>query len=281
MSSGHKNGCVSVSLVTLHALVHIARDAGDAILASADRRPTIKTDGSPVTSADCTAQASIYAALSSLDASTPILAEEAPMPDDAVRRTWRRYWLVDPLDGTKEYVAGLVEYTVNIALIDDGVPVLGVVHAPALGMTYYAAHGLGSWRRTNGDPEVRLSARPPTASALRVVESRSHPSPELERFLAELHVAERIKVGSSLKFCWLADGRADCYARFGPTMAWDVAAGDCVFRYASPSDRPHASPLSYHPANLGVGPFVIGFAPPDAVARALARLRRTDKQVTA
>jgi adenylyl-sulfate kinase len=165
---------------------------------------------------------------------------------------------VDPLDGTKEFLQQNGEFTVNIALIERGVPVLGAVYAPALDQLYYGGRGVGSWRRSGRDSPQRVVSRPPLPGhALRVVESRSHPSSELERFLATLPVSERIPVGSSLKFCRLAEGKADCYPRFGTTMEWDVAAGDCIFRYSG-EQRERRSPLRYNQPGLRNAGFVIG-----------------------
>jgi 3'(2'), 5'-bisphosphate nucleotidase len=253
---------VDVSQQSLARLVNLARRAGDSIIACEHTAYETKPDGSPVTMADRMAQEIICAALNEWDQFIPIVAEEAPLPDSATRQLWRRYWLVDPLDGTKEYLAGRSDFTVNIALIKDGEPVMGVVGAPALNVMYWAGRGLGAWRQEGNEPATRLQVCPPAPEAgIRIVESRSHPSPQMEDFLRQVKVVQRIQVGSSLKFCWLADGRADCYPRFGPTMAWDVAAGDCVFRNAAPEGKQHQSPLSYNPMDFRQGPFVIGFVP--------------------
>jgi 3'(2'), 5'-bisphosphate nucleotidase len=269
-SRGERAG-VEVSWQTLAYLVDIARRAGQAILARRDAAAEMKGDGSPVTAADRAAQAIVEEALIAWDAAVPIIAEEMELPDPAVRRTWTRYWLVDPLDGTKEFLAGLPEFTVNIALIDRGEPVLGVIDAPALDIVYFAARGLGAWRQIADAPAVRIHARAPDPGAgLRIVESRSHPSPRLESFLSERLVCSRTHIGSSLKFCRLAEGSADCYPRFGPTMAWDVAAGDCIFRNAAPDFTRHASPLTYDPVNLRQPEFVM-IVMPDADANAGSR----------
>jgi 3'(2'), 5'-bisphosphate nucleotidase len=251
---------VEASWPMLTRLASIARRAGDAILACERPGCETKSDGSPVTEADRLAQDLICAELIALDASIPIVAEESPLPDVDIRQTWRRYWLVDPLDGTKEFLAGRPDFTVNIALIEDGEPTMGIVAAPVLKTMYLAARGLGTWRQVGDEPATRLIVRsPPPDAGIRIIESRSHPSPQLEAFLAQIRVTERIQLGSSLKFCWLAEGRADCYPRFGPTMAWDVAAGDCVFRNAvPPGAAPQSSPLSYHTRDFHQAPFVMG-----------------------
>ena len=138
---------------------------------------------------------------------------------------------------------------------------VGVVVAPALGVTYYAARGCGAWTLQGDAPPRRIVSRlaDPTAP-IRIVESASHPSPELEQFLEAFDVAGRLKIGSSLKFCLLAEGAADVYPRLGPTMEWDVGAGDCVFRYSADGD-PHPSPLVYNKESLLNGRFVLGLPP--------------------
>ena len=161
-----------------------------------------------------------------LDPATPVVSEEAAAASFETRRGWRRFWLVDPLDGTKEFIKRRAEFTVNVALIEDGEPVLGVVLAPALDLLYWAVKGGGAWREDRGRPAERIySSVPAPGTPLTVVESLSHPSPELEEYLRTIPVARRVKAGSSLKFCWVAEGRADIYPRLGPTMEWDVAAG--------------------------------------------------------
>jgi 3'(2'),5'-bisphosphate nucleotidase len=278
-----------ISLEVVAHVVDIARRAGERILAAGARGAAceFKEDGSPLTRADRASHESIAAELSAWAPSIPIASEEAELPSEADRRGWRRYWLVDPLDGTKELLAGRPDFTVNIALIDDGEPVLGVVHAPAHRTVYYAGRGLGTWRQIADQPAERIYARPPDAGAgLRIVESRSHPSAELETFLGRLPVATRTPMGSALKFAWLAEGRADCYPRFGPTMAWDVAAGDCLFRNAAPpgadgSAQLHHSPLSYDPADFRQAPFVLGFAPPPPAVIWLTGLPASGKSTIA
>jgi 3'(2'), 5'-bisphosphate nucleotidase len=241
-------------------LTQIAGEAGCAIMGHYGASIAVeeKGDRSPVTAADRAAHARIVAALAEWDPAIPIVSEEGEIPGPEVRRSWRRFWLVDPLDGTKEFIQRNGEFTVNIALIEDGVPVLGVIYAPALDLMYYAGQGLGSWKRARGGAPVRITSRPPLPQhALRVAESRSHPSPELEAFLATIPVAERVPAGSSLKFCWVAEGKADIYPRLGPTMEWDVAAGDCIFRNSG-AQKPRVSRLVYNQPELRNAGFVIG-----------------------
>lgn len=247
----------------LPRVVALAEAAGRAILA-VPRRPgdtTRKDDGSPVTAADHAAQAVIAAGLAALTPDVPVLSEEGARTPYDERRGWNPFWLVDPLDGTKEYLHGVPDYTVNIALIRFGVPVLGVVHAPARAVTYYGAEGLGSHRVQDGLTARLVAAPPAPGRPLRIAESRSHRTPEIESVLAPYRVGERVAIGSSLKFCLVADGTVDAYVRVGPTMEWDVAAGDAVVRWAS-DGPPHPSSLVYNTPTLRNGAFVAGFLPP-------------------
>jgi 3'(2'), 5'-bisphosphate nucleotidase len=246
------------------AVVGIAREAGRATmtyyddLAAAEVRE--KDDRSPVTLADEVAHGILVDGLRRLDPATPVVSEEAAAASFETRRGWRRFWLVDPLDGTKEFIKRRAEFTVNVALIENGEPVLGVVLAPALDLLYWAVKGGGAWREDKGGPAERIySSVPAPGTPLTIVESLSHPSPELEEYLQTIPVARRVKAGSSLKFCWVAEGRADVYPRLGPTMEWDVAAGDCVYRQSGRNgERP--SPLTYNKPDLRNSSFIIGLA---------------------
>jgi 3'(2'), 5'-bisphosphate nucleotidase len=245
-------------------LAALAEAAGRAIQAVPREGAGVETkgDGSPVTRADRAAHAVIVAGLAELTPAVPVLSEEGAHAAAAERAAWTTFWLVDPLDGTKEYLNGVPDYTVNIALVHDGVPVAGVVHAPARAVTYHGAQGQGSWRHRDG-LTARIIATPPApGAALRIAESRSHRSPEIEGFLAPYRVGERVAIGSSLKFCLVAEGTADAYVRLGPTMAWDVAAGDAILRWAVEGSTPHPSTLTYNTATLKNPAFVAGFLPP-------------------
>lgn len=244
------------------AVTGLAREAGRATMTYYDGAVASdvreKADRSPVTLADEAAHHILVEGLRQIDPGTPIVSEEAEAASYEARIGWQRFWLVDPLDGTKEFIKRRAEFTVNVALIEGGEPVLGVVLAPALDLLYWAVKGGGSWREQNGSPAERIysNAQQP-GTPLTVVESLSHPSPELEEYLQTIPVARRVKAGSSLKFCWVAEGRADIYPRLGPTMEWDVAAGDCVYRQSGRSgERP--SPLTYNKPDLRNSSFVIG-----------------------
>jgi 3'(2'), 5'-bisphosphate nucleotidase len=244
------------------SVTRLAREAGRATLTYYDGAVAAgvreKEDRSPVTLADEVAHGIILDGLQQIDPGTPVVSEEAEAAPFETRRGWRRFWLVDPLDGTKEFIKRRAEFTVNIALIEDGEPVLGVVLAPALDLLYWAVKNQGAWREEKGGPPERLYSSPqPSGTPLTVVESLSHPSPELEQYLQTIPVARRVKAGSSLKFCWVAEGRADIYPRLGPTMEWDVAAGDCVYRQSGQNTE-RLSPLTYNKSDLRNPSFIIG-----------------------
>ncbi|HEX2610233.1 MAG TPA: 3'(2'),5'-bisphosphate nucleotidase CysQ [Gemmatimonadales bacterium] len=244
------------------AISDLAREAGRATLPFYDgmlgSNVREKEDRSPVTLADEAAHEVLVSGLREIDSDTPVISEEAEAASADDRRSWRRFWLVDPLDGTKEFLKRRAEFTVNVALIEDGEPVLGVVLAPALDLLYWAVKGEGAWREEKGKPAERIYSSPAApGTPLTVVESLSHPSPELEEYLKTISVARRVKAGSSLKFCWVAEGRADIYPRLGPTMEWDVAAGDCVYRQSGRNGE-RTSPLTYNKPDLRNPSFVIG-----------------------
>ncbi len=251
---------IEVSHASLERLEAIARDAGAATMRHYHAEMVVdeKADRSPVTAADRDAHRVILDALTAWDPSVPVVSEEGTIPEYAERQDWERFWLVDPLDGTKEFLKRNGEFTVNIALVEQGTPVLGVVLAPAQDLMYTAGRGLGAWKRTGRGAATRIESRPPKpGTPLTVVESRSHPSEALEAYLRTIVVGRRVQAGSSLKFCWVAEGKADVYPRLGPTMEWDVAAGDCVFRNSGASGE-RRSPLRYNLPDLRNPSFVIG-----------------------
>lgn len=216
----------------------IAADAGRAILEIYDREfeVTHKADRSPLTEADLASHRVIRDALARLTPDIPLLSEESAEVDFDIRSQWAQYWLVDPLDGTKEFVNRNGEFTVNIALIRGHAPALGVVHVPVSGVTYAGLVGVGATRRLAGaaagsvaEPiHVPIHVQVPCADPVRVVGSRSHANPALARYLEPLGDYELVSMGSSLKFCLLAEGRADFYPRLGPTSEWDTAAAHAV-----------------------------------------------------
>jgi len=226
-----------VSHPLLPGVIDLVRQAGALTLPYWRRELAVerKADDSPVTAADLAAHQLLAAGLSRLDASIPVLSEEDCAIPLAERQAWSRWWLVDPLDGTKEFIAGSEEFTVNVALIEAGRVVFGVVGVPARGLCYHGGAGLGAWR-SDAAGERPIGVRNAPAEAFTVVASRRHSSPAQERLLNGL--AERFGdlalagVGSSLKFCLLAEGAADCYPRLAPTSQWDTAAAQGVLEGA-------------------------------------------------
>lgn len=222
----------------------------------------IKGDDSPLTCADRASHDLIAASLASQFPEIPLLSEEGRDIPYEVRRAWPRFWLVDPLDGTKEFIKRNGEFTVNIALIEDGRPVFGVVGVPAQGLIYWGVAGTGAWLQAGDEPARPIQVRQPDpARGLTVVMSRSHPSPELDAYLANIKVADALPVGSSLKLCAVADGRADLYPRLGPTMEWDTAAGQAVVEAAG--GRAHTldgTPLRYNKQSLLNPHFIVSGA---------------------
>ena len=216
-----------------------------------------KADHSPVTQADMASQDFINAFLREHFPDIPIISEEATPADYAERQQWRRFWLVDPLDGTKEFIKKNGEFTVNIALIEQGNPVFGVIYAPALAQLYFGAQSIGSWRQTPSQLSRLVCQSKPLDQPLRLVCSRSHPSAELHQWMEAHTIVEQVPTGSSLKFCRVAEGAADVYLRFHAIREWDVAAGDAIYRYASEGSA-HPSALRYNTPDLHTPAFMIG-----------------------
>ena len=222
----------------LHSLTALAHEAGAAILdvyARPDQGERKKNDASPVTDADHAAEAIILAGLRTLTPAVPIIAEEEVAAGRMPKVGAGPFWLVDPLDGTKEFIKRNGEFTVNIALIENGVPILGVVSAPAQGVLWRGARGHGAELVPDGGAPAAMTVRRPPAQGLTVFASRSHSVfSQLDIWLRNngIPVAERKQAGSSLKFCLIAAGEGDIYPRFGPTMEWDTAAGQAVLEAA-------------------------------------------------
>ncbi len=220
------------------AVIELVRQAGAATLPywRADVTVNEKADASPVTAADMAAHHILNDGLLTLVPDIPVLSEEAADIAISERGQWSRWWLVDPLDGTKEFIAGTEEFTVNVALIEQGRVVFGVVGIPATGQCYYGGAGLGAWRADAAGVSEMISVRLAPQEAFTLVASRRHSSPAQEALLAGL--SERFgdlqlaSVGSSLKFCQLAEGNADCYPRLAPTSQWDTAAAQGVLEGA-------------------------------------------------
>jgi 3'(2'), 5'-bisphosphate nucleotidase len=249
-------------LALLEAVRGIAREAGDAIMAEYrdDVAVSLKADRSPLTAADEAAHRIIVAGLAALEPRLPVLSEESAAGDLAGRRQWRVFWLVDPLDGTKEFIKRNGEFTVNIALVIDHDPVLGVVYAPALDAMYWGLVGVGAWQAQAGGEARSIRVAPTAADPVRVVGSRSHASTSLTRFTGELGECVLKPMGSSLKFCLIAAGEADVYPRFGPTSEWDTAAAHAILVSAGGSIIDFdGNPLRYNTKADVLNPFFIAF----------------------
>ena len=243
-------------------VIGIAHEAAGAIMDIYTGGFTVqhKADNSPVTEADLAADRIITECLRRLTPDWPVLSEEGGVVDFQERRRWRRYWLVDPLDGTREFVNRNDEFTVNIALIDNGVPHLGVVVAPVTGVCYYACRDHGAFKqRLDCDPEP-IRVRRWEGDTLTIAGSRSHRSPRFRRFLRHFKNYSVISLGSSLKSCYVAEGRAHIYVRLGPTAEWDTAAAQCIVEEAGGllTDTT-MRPLRYNTKSSLINPFFLVF----------------------
>lgn len=194
---------------------------------------TAKEDNSPLTAADLASHRTIVAGLRALTPEIPVLSEESAAIPFTERLQWHRYWLVDPLDGTKEFVKHNGEFTVNIALIENHEPILGVVRVPVTGLCYFAARHYGAFRDEPGRRPQPITVKPLKHSQpVRVVGSKSHGGPGLQKFVAALGPHQLVTIGSSLKLCQVAEGAADVYPRMGPTSEWDTAAAQAIVEVA-------------------------------------------------
>lgn len=248
---------------TLEQLVDISRRAGLAILEwyDGDMGITRKADDSPLTKADLASHELIHAELTRGWPDIPVLSEESADISWETRREWQQYWLVDPLDGTKEFINRNGEFTVNIALIRNRQAVMGVVHVPVTNVSYFGSRGSGAWRRDGEAAPVVIKVRQPAAEPFVIVGSRSHANPELEDQLNALGPFELTSMGSSLKFCRVAEGLADFYPRLGPTCEWDTAAAQAVVEAAGGQIvKRDGSPLEYNSKEIYLNPhfFVYG-----------------------
>ncbi len=223
--------------ILLDNIISITQQAGYKILDiynSNDFSDSIefKDDNSPLTIADKASNEVIINEIKKLNLNIPILSEEEKNVPYSTRKKWDKFWLIDPLDGTKEFIKRNGEFTVNIALIDKGSPILGVVYAPVLDITWYGSSDSGSFIYKNNESS-KIKVKDNENSIVKVVSSRSHANnPKLEEYLKKFKQYELVKMGSSIKMCLVADGSADCYPRFGPTMEWDTGAAHAVVKFA-------------------------------------------------
>jgi len=238
--------------VSILLLSDIARRAGRAVMEVYDGEDisvTTKDDDSPLTRADTASHAVIVRELHDLYPDIPIISEEGKNVPLSARREWRDFFLVDPLDGTKEFIRRNGEFTVNIALVKDRLPVAGVVFAPAIDILYAGTEGEGAFREEGGDRESIPREKPGRDDRV-AVRSRSHANPDEEEILARYGVVDTVSMGSSLKFCLVADGTADIYVRSGPTHEWDTAAAHAVVRAAGGHVMTEGKELLYNKETL-------------------------------
>jgi 3'(2'), 5'-bisphosphate nucleotidase len=252
--------------IDINKILKIAEEAGKATLDIYAREFSVeeKEDRSPVTEADKKSNEIIIAALTDLYPDIPFISEETRQTPYTERKNWKYYWLIDPLDGTKEFIKKNGEFTINIALIEDQIPILGVIYIPVKDIFYYAEKGKGSYKIDKGSPPQQIQASNETSKEkLIVVGSRSHGGDALNAFIeekkAEYNEVELISSGSSLKFCLVAEGKADIYPRTGPTHEWDTAAGHAVVLESGKSvyDFETGEPLLYNKENLLNGWFIV------------------------
>ena len=246
-------------------IVDLAVNAGQAILEvyATDFDVQAKGDDYPLTQADLASHKRIMAGLAALTPDIPIISEEKGLAPFSTRSEWSRYWLIDPLDGTKEFVNRKGEFTVNIALIDNNRPVFGVVHVPVQDRTYVGCEGHGAELRGNGAvTPIRVASE--TARPVRIVGSRSHRGSSLDAFLDRVGESDMVPMGSSLKFCVVAEGRADVYPRLGPTSEWDTAAAQAVVEQAGGKVLElDGKPLSYNKKEDILNPWFVVIGPTD------------------
>ncbi len=241
----------------------LARNAGQAILEIYEAGFTItdKADQTPLTDADLAAHRAITEGLSALTPEIPILSEESDSIPFEERRQWQRYWLIDPLDGTREFIKRNGEFTVNIALIEEQQPILGVIQVPVNGILYYGWRDGGAWKQLPDEPPRQIHARHPSDEQLVVAGSRSHGNEVITRFLEKIGSHRIFPMGSSLKSCLIAEGKADLYPRLGPTSEWDTAAAQCIVEEAGGRITDTAmKPLRYNTKESLLNPhfFVFG-----------------------
>lgn len=236
----------------LNNLLTIADTASQKVMAiyQTDFEVNTKEDNSPITAADLASHHVIVDGLKALTPDIPILSEESANAPWEQRKSWTRFWLVDPIDGTKDFTNRTGEFTVNIALIENGEPVMGVVTAPALNEAYWGIKGQGAWKReADGSTRQLQVVEPPEAK--RAVASKNHMNQETRDFIDQLGNHELVQAGSSLKFCRIAEGKADIYPRLGPTCEWDTGAAHAVLAAAGGKvNKLDGTPLVYGKEDL-------------------------------
>lgn len=255
---------LNINLGLAEQIGDVARRAGQVIMEiyQTDFDVEAKDDASPVTQADREAEKLIFRMIrEGITGEFPLVGEEAASAGNTPDIHDRPFWLIDPLDGTKEFISRNGQFTVNIALIENGTPVLGAVHLPVSGDTFVATNA-GAFAQYGGEGKaIQITCRRPPKDGLTAIASKSHATPETDTYLAGLPIKERVSAGSSLKFCCVAEGKADVYPRFGPTMEWDTAAGHAILKYAGGEViTEDGRPLTYGKADFR-NPFFIARGP--------------------
>tara|TARA_B100001250_G_scaffold300104_1_gene261767 strand:+ start:693 stop:1502 length:810 start_codon:yes stop_codon:yes gene_type:complete len=225
---------ISLDQEYIKKLIKISKNAGDAIMDiyESEFDVNFKSDQSPLTKADIVSNKIICQSLKKITPDIPILSEESSDIPYEQRSKWNQYWLIDPLDGTKEFIKKNGEFTVNIALIERNRPIFGVIRVPAKSITYWGGVDIGSYSKKDGESSKKINVSKRRSTGLRVVSSRSHKNNRLDECLSNFDSIQDINIGSSLKFCLLAEGKADLYPRLGPTSEWDTAAGEAILKYS-------------------------------------------------
>jgi len=247
----------------IKSTIEVARLAGQKIIEIYHTKFEIieKADHSPVTEADLIANQIIIDGLAELAPSIPIVSEESDPVPFSTRASWRQYWLIDPLDGTKEFIKHNDEFTVNISLIKNHTPVLGVVHIPTQDICYFATQGGGAYKKTGDNPPVKIKTnKTDHQNIIVMIGNHVTDSRTLDAFRHEIGIHQFKRVGSSLKTCLIADGKADVYPRFGPTSEWDTAAAQCIIEEAGGKlTDMMLRPLRYNTKNSFLNPYFISF----------------------
>ena len=252
--------------IYLQEVIDISRQAADKIIEIYNSGFSVekKDDRTPLTEADLAAHNTIVAGLTKMTPDIPVLSEESAKISFEERSSWQRYWLVDPLDGTREFIKRNGEFTVNIALIENGESVLGVIVVPVTGLTYSACRDQGAYRQEPGQQPSKMLVRSVDPQQKIIAGSRSHGSERMQQFLAKVGPHELISMGSSLKSCLVAEGKADIYARLGLTSEWDTAAAQCVVEEAGGQlTRLDMSPLRYNTKDSLLNPDFLVFGDAD------------------
>jgi 3'(2'), 5'-bisphosphate nucleotidase len=249
----------------LDEVKRVARAASNSIMDiyGQDFAIKLKNDGSPLTKADQSAHRIIQKGLAKLSPRLPVLSEESSENEVCDRRNWESYWLVDPLDGTKEFVKKNDEFTVNIALVEKNRATLGVIIAPALRVEYSGSIGLGAWCQHKNQAKIKINTSLLQNRPTRVMGSRSHQNTATENYIKALGDYDLKEIGSSIKTCYIADGQADVYPRFGPTSEWDTAASQAILESAGGGMIDLAGkPLRYNTKNDLLNPHFVAFGDP-------------------